>query len=143
MTMPENKIVEMLLLQHFPAVNDQPFLLLTQEDRILGAGDRPAAAAKPARQPHPDGRWQEAEQGLAGPVAKDLLDELIAMVAGSQSIPMTDIESLPIVLEHLWLMIDGDIQLFLEITLHPHIVIPERNGWGCPNPLSPPSSQGS
>src|SRR5579872_7521053 len=47
MTVPEDHEVEILALQDFLAIDDQPFPVLAEETLVDLPGDRPAAAAKP------------------------------------------------------------------------------------------------
>ncbi len=130
MAVTEDEIIEILRLQDFFAINDQPFLILPQELLVYLAGNGPAAAAEPVSQSDADGGWQDAEQPLAGFIAEYLFQEFIAMVTRPKSVPMTDEHFFPVVLKCFGLMVDRDVQFFLEISAHPHVMIAgkEMNG---------------
>ena len=68
---------------------------------VRGAGNGPASAAEPAGKPYPHGGWEDTEQCLTDPVPEDLLHELIAVIAGSQSVSMAHQQFLAVVLEDL------------------------------------------
>ena len=48
------------------------------------------------------------------------------MISGTETIPMPDKKFLPIPFKGLRLMINGNIQLLLKITAHPHIMIARK-----------------
>lgn len=130
MPVTENKIIEMLRTQYFLAINNQPFIVLSQELFVIHTRDGPAAAAGPIGDTHANGGRQNTKEPLAHPVAKYLLHELISMIAGTQPISMPNIKSTAIVFKGLGLVIHRYVELLLEIAAHPHIVIAHKKMYG-------------
>src|SRR5882757_2873035 len=88
MAMSKYKIIKIRCLQYFFTINDQPFLVFSQECLINLPGDRPAAAAEPVRQPYAKSRRKNAEQPLADLVTEYFFYEFIAMISRPQAISM-------------------------------------------------------
>src|SRR5258708_22813082 len=123
MAMSEYKVIKIGRLQHFFAINDQPFLVFSQELLVYLPGDRPAAAAEPIRESHANSRRQQAEQPLAEFIAEYFFHEFITMISRSQAVSVAYEYFLPVEFECLRLVIDGDVQFMFKITAHLHVVV--------------------
>src|SRR5258708_2864184 len=123
MAMSEYKVIKIGRLQHFFAINDQPFLVFSQELLVYLPGARPAAAAEPVRQSHANSRRQQAEQPLAEFIAEYFFHEFITMISRSQAVSVAYEYFLPVEFECLRFVIDGDVQFLFKITAHPHVVV--------------------
>src|SRR5258708_28006092 len=127
MAMSEYKVIKIGRLQHFFAINDQPFLVFSQELLVYLPGDRPAAAAEPVRQSHANSRRQQAEQPLAEFIAEYFFHEFITMISRSQAVSVAYEYFLPVEFVCLGFVIDVGVQFLFKITAHPHVVVGGKN----------------
>src|SRR5262245_34824062 len=96
MSMPEHKKINIFLLQHFLAVNDQPFPVFPEKNFLSGTCLGPAPPAHIVSYPHTHYGWQDTEKPLAGRISKYSFQSLITMITRTQSITMTDNKLLPV-----------------------------------------------